>query len=301
MVSANISATDWGRNDIDENGGGDDVTRYSNNFMIRVLPTDDAPVILSVNEVPPTDHEVSFTGDYAASEDTYFNLTVDAFDVDGDPMQFSSDEKLENMFLNEDTGVLTFLPDNGDVGTHVFKVTVIEENSSVMPLKSDSVNITLEVRNTNDAPKIKSLDMVGGNSIKYDGKLVQLRVNERSWLNWTIKYADDDSDVCTFSSNFSNPRFNIDATTGLCTFGPIQEDVGTHYIELYADDGNYGVATAYVRLVVSNVNDRPVAEDITYKSQKNNLTVVLRRGRGQAQLSLGLRRREDRQRPFAPP
>lgn len=260
----NISATDTG----DDGGAGnpDDKTIWSNEFLVSVTPTDDAPIIIDVNGEALAGYAVVVD----AYEDANLSIRINATDMDGDAVELTT-----NLTKFEfEGGYLNYTPLQSDVGIFYIGVAATEVNSSIPEdlLLFDTVNITLVVHNTNDAPKILQLKKGTSNLKPEPDGVVDLTIQEDAVSNFTTIYEDLDGDTCTFSTNNTNSRFVLDLVSGNLSFSPLQEDVGVHIISLTADDGNGGTDTIDLRVTVLNVNDAPVNKNFTYALDWANAT-----------------------------
>ncbi|MFC1586246.1 putative Ig domain-containing protein [Fibrobacterota bacterium] len=89
--------------------------------------------------------------DSLALEDSLWNDTVAAGDMDGDPVVFGFIESPDSMTIDIVSGALAWRPGNSDVGTH--SIRVFSSDGEL----SDTLAFSLRVVNTNDAPVIDSL------------------------------------------------------------------------------------------------------------------------------------------------
>ena len=284
-VSFKVAATDWGLNDVDEDGKGDDVTIYSNDIFIQVLPTDDIPEILDINKKEPiliatydsySKSKLEYTGTDAINEDSTFVMYLNATDIDGDEITFTSNTTRGKRFSWDRTDemgyewMLMFKPDHRDIGKQIFELKLTEDNNSVSPLKEAVLELTIEVLNVNDNPIIQYFDVQGDGKYTHSGSTTEITVLEDAWANITMKIYDQDGDYVVLDSNFTNIRFDLDTIDGKINFLPIQEDVGTHHIGFTLEDDNGGFTEATLKLTVENVNDKPINNGFTVTPDKSN-------------------------------
>ncbi len=263
-----VKVYDTGADGIYDNA--DDEFTYSNWFFVTVTPTDDPPQIVSVNGTAPS----SDTVELPAHPDRELNIIVVATDPDGDVIKYSSNSSLFN--IDEYTGLLSGNPTHDDVGIHWVNITATEVNSSVSPaeLLSDHLILKINVRITNERPYITKFTPMGKDSIDFITGSTVLECREDETTTCSISFHDPDGDACTFSSNFTNQRFELDGNIGNISFSPIQEDVGDHHINLTISDRllrNW----ADIIIRVENVNDPPEAKPISHSGGVDNLTVTL--------------------------
>lgn len=278
VVQMNLSIKDKGLDRV--TGGGDDLLVHTQNFTVKVIPTDDPPVILTVGGVTPVVGNVSFAGLSGASQGKWFNVTVNATDFDGDAIGFSINTTIPNLAMDPVSGNISFLPDQSQIGNIKFTINATEENKTIPEAERlfDAVRVDIMVQNVNDDPRIESLKIGTQTKANKRGESVQISALEDAVTIWTLQYTDIDGDGCTFSSNFSNPRFIIDTANGNCSIAPLQVDVGTHYLNITAADGNGGTDFIWVKVNVLNVNDRPVNNNFTATVSGNNASIIANEG-----------------------
>lgn len=244
----NISCRDRG---FDEISSSDDTIVYSNNFKITVLPTDDPPIIQSINDEPVIGKLFSFT----AYEDKYLNFTVIAEDIDGDDIDYSINITDPELILDDNK--IIFSPTQGHVGFFNFTITATETNISQL---YDYVNVSIKVMNTNDAPLLEDI--------------ADATVDEDVWLNLTVNAVDvdlpyDNEEKLIYNTNFTDSKvdtklWNFNSETGDFSFLPNNEHVGIYFVNFSVVD-NYGESDwCHSVIEVKNVNDPPSVEPISY-------------------------------------
>ena len=263
-----LKAYDTGTDGIFDNA--DDEFAMSNWFNVTVTPTNDPPEIISVNGTVPS----AGTMELPAYPGQELNITIVASDEDGDSIKYSSNSSIFSIHVS--SGRLTGTPANEDLGIHWINITGTEVNSSVSPpeLLFDFIILKINIRSTNERPEFISFIPAGEEAIDFiPGQTVLICMEDDNTV-WTISYFDPDGDTCTFSSNFTNQRFELDGTMGTISFTPIQEDVGNHYLNITITDQ---WLRDWVEIVirVENVNDPPEAKPIIQTGGVNNLTVSL--------------------------
>ncbi len=126
-------------------------------------------------------------------EDEQYFYDVDAEDADGDDIAYSLEQAPQSMNINNVTGEISWLPENGDTGTQDIRIKAQDNYGGY-----DVQNYTLQVININDAPVITSepiLTAYQWNLYKYD-----------------VDAFDEDGDTLTYSLvererfMFINPR-----------------------------------------------------------------------------------------------
>ena len=172
-----------------------------------------------------------------AVEDSFFNMSVAAFDPDFDQLSFYDDTGLFN--INLFTGTIGFTPRKSDVGIHNVTISVTDGELN------DSKPVSIHISPTNHPPSLEFLNP----QFATRGFAFTLQVNA----------SDSENDVLTFYDNSS--LFNI-SQEGLINFTPVFTDVGTHFFRITAGDGILN-ASKILNLVIQSDNRAPVIRNIT--------------------------------------
>ncbi len=120
----------------------------SKTCLVTVTPVNDRPGFKTVNGQPITTDPVAFT----INQGEPLVIDVVAEDVEGDELVFSANSTI--IEVDGATGRITFQPDNNEVGTLRFALTLYD---TVTPSARVTLNFTITVLNTNDpmdAPRI---------------------------------------------------------------------------------------------------------------------------------------------------
>ncbi len=261
-ASFKVRAIDKG---IDGAEGGDDLFKDSNEFDIEVTPVNDVPVITRVGHFQITDQQnLEFTGNASAVEDEWFNFTVHVSDPDipagwDDLVEFSADTEKVAIEVLEDPlqAQVSFLPEENDVGTLEFTLTVQDSHSG-----EDDIDIAIDVKNTNDAPVIESIDIgddsliPGGGSILLSGE--HGAVEDEVFL-FRVNAVDEDRNEANLRihTNSTLETLQVDHETGEVSFLPGNEDVGTVVFFIMVEDGDQAMDSLKIILEVANSNDEP--------------------------------------------
>jgi hypothetical protein len=150
-----------------------------------------------------------------ATEGVPFALTVQATDLDGDPLLWSDDSPM--FAIGPSDGTISFLPSQGDVGRHRVTVTATDGHGGVVTVAFDLV-----VVNVNDPPVIGDVNPLSGTSFK-----------EGEPVSFTASATDKDRDSLTFiwrEGSRELGRGSPFTTSGL--------KPGRHAVTLVVDDGN---------------------------------------------------------------
>ncbi|UCE36686.1 MAG: putative Ig domain-containing protein [Thermoplasmata archaeon] len=147
--------------------------------------------------------------------------------------------------IDDITGTVIGTPVNNDVGSYWINVTVMDGNSGM-----HSVNYTLTVNNTNDAPIITT-----GN-LEF--------VDEDSLYLVDYDYFDIDGDMVSWSRSTNASWLSINESNGVLSGSPRNADVGWYWVNIVVDDGNGGYNSTYFIIHVNNTNDKPSIPVLSY-------------------------------------
>jgi hypothetical protein len=217
--------------------------------------------VININDAP----QVSEITHQVWKEDEEVNFTIPINDADNTEFIITSNSTLFES-VNE-TGRLIFTPTNEQVGFHYIQLDVSDgEYKSIE-------NFTVEVQNTNDPPKIDSVD----NKPAVINGTIELQAIEDKWYNFIVIASDIDhdvgeTDVLDFYTDIKDPSFSIDSSTGQASFLPLQKHVGTFDIKIIVNDGKGGIGHQNISISVDNVNDIPSKPNIVVNDVRD-LTV----------------------------
>ncbi|AMO60359.1 putative outer membrane adhesin like protein [Mycolicibacterium phlei] len=199
--------------------------------------------ITPVND-DPTAEDDTFTFD----EDHQIESSVTVHDVDGDSLTVTLDDPPSNgtLDLNAD-GTFTYTPNPNYHGTDSFTYTVSDGKGGIA-----TGTVTFNIQPVNDAPVAYNdnftvpeegtlQDSVIGNDIDVDGDSITVSLVDGP-KNGTLTLNPD----------------------GSFTYVPNVDFYGTDTFTYEASDGELTSNTALVTIVVTNVNDAPVANDDSF-------------------------------------
>lgn len=189
------------------------------------------------------DPEIQTDDMVTTNEDEFYSIHYSATDIDPtlDVFSWSMDSDADWLIIDESSGYLNGTPDNDDVGTFWVNVTVQDGNGGF-----DWSRFDLEVLNVNDDPVITE-DAVTS-------------TNEDEFYSIILTATDIDPTMDTFTWSFISDAewLVIDEMQGYLNGTPTNDDVGTYWINVTADDGNGGTDWYNFTIEVLNINDDPV-------------------------------------------
>lgn len=202
-------------------------TGISESWVTTVANNNRAPVLASIT-------------DKSINEDSVLTFNITASDPDliyGDSLTYSSNlTQLSIQKINNTLASVSWTPTNDNIGSNTINFTVTDGTLS------DSQTIIITVNNTNDAPILNPI----GSLTAYEDTAFVYDVN--------ATYVDI-GDNLTFYDNTT--LFNISPSTGIISFMPTENDIGTHYINITVKDALNASDSEIVALTISNTNDAP--------------------------------------------
>ena len=199
----------------------------SQSFTINVKKSNTAPYFTS-------------NANTGATEDVQYKYQLVAKDPDGDQLTFSIIKNPGWLAINENSGLLSGIPRNSNVGNNNVEVAVNDGKGG-----NGKQAFTIVVKNTNDPPVISS------NPIK--------NATEDKKYSYQIQVNDpDNNDVISYSAPKKPGWLSLNATSGLLTGTPLNSDVGQAEIQIQATDKQGAKANQAFTLTVINVNDPPI-------------------------------------------
>jgi hypothetical protein len=173
---------------------------------ITVLPVNDPPTITS-------------TPDTVCKEDESYSYQAAASDPDiGDQLSYQLLFSPSGMTVNSSTGLVTWPPENSDVGAAAVTLEVRDGEGL-----TDVQHFILHVLNTNDAPQITSVPVT--------------QTYEDSNYTYDVNAADADlGDVITYVLVQGPAGMAVNPVSGLISWLPGYSDVGSHTVTVQARD-----------------------------------------------------------------
>ncbi len=206
------------------------------------LSNTSGPLELEVREVNDRPI-VTVPGRRFATQDEPFQYTVEAWDVESDPLVFSVDT--DAFGIDEGTGEINFTPTNDHVGLHRVNISVSDGRGGLT-----TVLMELQVDNVNDPPTIRDPGPFTG------------RQGEDLEHSWTADDPDlPHGDILSWyilGDDFYRSNIELNPLTGDMAWHNIGNgDVGEHRFTVQVVDSGGGEDRLEVVLTIENVNDRP--------------------------------------------
>ncbi|WP_408901210.1 putative Ig domain-containing protein [Photobacterium piscicola] len=232
-------------------------------FSIEVIVTDDKEEFnkqtFAVRLDAPSNYapEITSTPITESTIDTLYSYTVSALDLDGDELSFRLDNAPQNMLIDAEIGLITWLISNGNTGSHLVQVVVSDGKAE--DSQSFNVNVTAP---GNNAPVIVSAP-------------ISEAVLQELYL-YQVVAIDEESHPLTFELLDGPVGMVIDADTGLITWKPESLDPPTTVRVQVKDAPGLTDNQQYQLTVVSVANEPPqitslpvevVAKELPYHYQ----------------------------------
>jgi len=212
-------------------------TTIFENITIEVININDPPIITTSNLT-------------IAWEDELYYRDYDAYDIDptNDILTWSLDTNASFLVADSNTGNLSGLPVNADVGSYWVNITVSDGKGGI-----DFVNFTLVVGNINNRPEILTAD------------IIWIDEDEFYYNDYEANDIDPTNDIFTWTLDTMATFLDMDADTGELSGTPDNDDVGTYDVNITLSDNRGGFAYREFILTVNNINDAPTitGNDIT--------------------------------------
>ncbi|UCE38370.1 MAG: TIGR03790 family protein [Thermoplasmata archaeon] len=198
-----------------------------NSDTMNVTPENSPPII---EPQPP----------HVLMEDLLFTLDISASDVSGDTITFFDNSSM--FVIDPGTGIISFTPENEDVGVHVINITAMDEDGGLSFIVLD-----LTVENTNDPPYIVSSPIT--------------EATEEILYQYDVIVEDDDflvsSEEIFYSLDLAPSGMEINST-GSITWVPsdLQASLSFDVIVNVSDGEVYDLQAFTVD--VTNINDGPI-------------------------------------------
>lgn len=196
-------------------------TNYNLTFGVSdVAASVTEDVVISVGNVdrPP---ELAALGDQTVDENTALNFNVSANDPDAQAVTLSAANLPAGATFNTETGAFSWTPTYEQAGVYE---NITFTATSGDPSLTDTTTISITVNNVNRVPV---LEAVGDKSTNVG---VELQIQ--------LAASDADGEALTYSFDGDNVAgASINGETGLFTWTPTVEQIGSHSVTFSANDG----------------------------------------------------------------
>ncbi len=188
-------------------------------------------IVENVNRIPT----ITSQPIVSATEGTPYTYALNAFDADGDSLNYTLSASPAGMEMNAN-GIINWTPDFIQSGDHSVIVRVTDAGSY-----SEQAFVVV-VANTNRAPVISSE--------------AKTSASENTNFQYAVSATDEDLDVLAYSLTVSPNGMTIDAA-GVINWLPTFDQAGIHSVSLQVSDGEF-VDTQVFGIEVTNTNRAPV-------------------------------------------
>ncbi|USD30450.1 tandem-95 repeat protein [Pseudoalteromonas sp. SCSIO 43201] len=213
-------------------------TTSLNAFSITVNAVNDAPVI-------------SGTPTLNVKQDKPYRFAASASDIDSESLTFTITNKPNWAEFSTESGVLSGTPTRDDVGTYRGIVISVSDG-----LLSDSLaTFNLEVLAVNAAPIANNMQQ----TVKEDGT-----------TSFVANVSDIDGDTLTVEVQNQPQRGQLSVQGKVFNYTPLPQFNGTDTFTYVVKDGTFTSTVATVTMIVTAVNDLPIAIDDSYSFTATN-------------------------------
>ncbi len=178
-----------------------------------------------------------------ATEDNPYSYQVEAIDPEGDTLIYSFALKPEGMSINSKDGLITWMPNNSQVGIHKVIVEISDGKQSI------TQSFEIEVVNVNNPPQIFSyfptnlnIEINEGDSVKFEVQAKDVDLNTTLDYRWFLEEKLISNSSATGNNSKSSWKY-------------------------YSKYGDYGTKT--VKVLIS---DGKLEENIQWKVTVNDIT-----------------------------
>ena len=192
---------------------------------------------LKVENIPP---KIITSDLISAVEDSQYYNDYNSSDDNQGTISWSLITNSTWLNINQNSGILSGIPTNSEVGIFWVNVTVNDGNSG-----TDFTNFTLNVVNTNDRPII----ITPNNLTAIEDVYYQ--------VNYQV-YEEDIGDSVTWYIDTNASWLYFGTTTGILSGTPSNDDVGWYDVNISCHDDSFIFDYTEFILTVNNTNDFPI-------------------------------------------
>jgi hypothetical protein len=255
-------------------------------ITVTIDPVNDSPRINDTTKWKYSSPEPSVSvGTLTCKEDQWCNFTVTAWDPveRNDESKFKYDVNSTSEYasffeIEEATGIVSFMPENEDVGIYKLKI-MVDDKGAVNNIAEYA--FTIEVENKNDKPYFSEISTIQfSQDILANAITVTAPENaiEDKYFNFTLYAEDEDmeledsaeslivsvkpADRFTVSTIQHSPQKIVQVS-----FLPTNDDVGIFTAQLSVTDRDNSDTTIELLINVFNINDVPMFSTFYYGTQ----------------------------------
>ncbi|MDZ4660925.1 MAG: tandem-95 repeat protein [Pseudomonadota bacterium] len=222
------------------------------------LTSNDAFISLTI--APINDLPVAASGNLNTDQDVRINGQLSVVDVDADALEYSIvvmplKGTINN--LNVNTGTYTFVPNAGAIGTDSFTFRARDRGDF-----SNTATTTVNLNNVNDAPVAQNISTT---------------TNEDGSVDIKMLATDADGDPLNYrltKQPVNGTAGNRDLIKGTFTYFPNANFNGSDSIQFVASDGTVDSAIKTISIIVTAVNDVPVAQNISATTNEDSSVTI---------------------------
>ena len=214
----------------------------SGQWLVRIYVVDDwnnyDEIEIPLDIAPQNPPQITSTPTFVAAVNVLYTYDVDAFDPDGDPIEYSLGQAPAGMVIDADSGLVEWTPTMGQLGVHEVTVRASDDRGAWM---SQTYTLTVSEFGDNVSPQITTTPPFSA-------------AVEEEYV-YDVDATDGDGDPVQFGLDEAPAGMVIDADTGIITWTPTVEQIGVHAVKVRATDGRGGWATQAYSLTVSQLGD----------------------------------------------
>ncbi len=225
--------------------------RKSGSFMAHVVPVNDPPRLVSINDlVPPVTVTIR--------EDSLTWYTLHVIDEDSGTFRYALDTSWSGATVYQN-GSMRLVATSDDIGERTVVLVVDDTDGGIT-----REEVLVVVENVNDPPVIVSL---GGRGPPF---VVSVDEDVEEWVE--IEVFDEDSSVFTYSIEPEWTTIEV-LQNGTLHLTPTAAEIGERSLLLRVDDRMGGITSVTVNVVVRGVNDPPEIRRIGEAGPPFSITV----------------------------
>ncbi len=230
--------------------GDDSFTFRVNDGTVQSNTATVSVTITSVNDQPQASGFAIST-----NENTPYNGTLIASDIEDDPLQFSivgNGSQGTATITNIATGDFTYTPNSDATGSDSFTFNVYDGN-----LYSNTATVSVTINVVNEAPQASGMSISTDANTPHSGRLIG-------------SDPDDDSLQFIVVGNGKTGTATItDSSTGDFTYTPNADATGSDSFTFKVNDGTIDSNTATVSVTINVVNKAPQASGMSISTDEN--------------------------------